>query len=548
MGLTFSPLIPERSSSIARRRSSVHASQDGGEDNIYLRLANTPKATTAVVVEADSTTPVQKVLQKQDLDKVFRRLSVATTESLAAPKEAPASDTFEFTSPLRSSMSASHAIPSNGEPAAVSVKKSVQLPEKEVEKIFTNLSLKRTASFSQRVVAQQEEFSHAPPAKSPIRTVKLPENNLEKVFHRLSTTNTLSSSSADPDDQDQPAAAAPKAMTRKLSSSNMNGGAGATPVKATSGPAKSAPTSSTATQAAPPVSLRGTGSGKSNTVVAGQSEPTSELPAAPQRKTASAAAPSMPPAPPAVASSSVPAKSKAKPAAAAPAGGGDFLSKLEASLNFLESQQKVNGAPVAAIPPKKGQPPVEAPAAPHQLRSVFETVDADAPDSDAAAEEVAVEEPAEQQSEAALAATVEAAAPRPKSNGSKIPVSPKGNGSSTKPPAAKVPAAASGGKGPIKRLPSQDSASAPSSSSGGGGAPASKVIKGKKKSADEASSAFSSANTSQIIPPAAAAADAQDQQSQQQQQKPVDDASHFLNSIPQISTEGSDSDSAPEEH
>jgi hypothetical protein len=262
-----------------------------------------------VSVKGNLSTSEQKekvVLPKQDLDKVFRRLSMATTESLGSLTQRD--DDLSVGTSRAPSMSNS----------------SLVLPEKTVEKIFTNLSMKRTASFSMRMLQVQED---AAPTKSPIKGIKtLPEENLANMFQRLSQSTgssvdlneTMLSGSARPPDT--------SSMSRTLSSSRLMNPTATSGIKYLSSHDSSgqltkrmeAPLSNSKPLAAVPLVLP-------------SSAMTSKVPV-----TA-----------PGLASQTVQLSGGKTPTSTA---GGDFFSKLEASLSLMESM-KFDSPPPAELKP-----------------------------------------------------------------------------------------------------------------------------------------------------------------------------------------------------
>eukprot|EP01034_Spumella_vulgaris_P023972 gene23972-30258_t len=488
---TFSPQIPVRSSSIAKRRSSVASSVDGGgsEDNIYLRLHTTPKTPVAapdptVAVTGTLSLSEQKekvVMPKQDLDKVFRRLSMATTESLGSLTQRD-----------------DESVTSKNPPSGSVTSAALVLPEKKVEQIFNNLSMKRTASFSMRMLQVQED---AAPTKSPIKGIKtVPEENLEKMFQRLSqpTGSTLdlnetlqaettrrasvSSSSASP-------------MNRTLSSSKL-----LSPTAASSArylvPHASSHQLTTHFEAPLPSPVQS----KAKQVAVNPPAPPPPPPVANKAHVSAPVAMSTPkPAAPPAAHSApkpvvvTPVQQPAPKAKAAAPAGNDFFSKLEASLSLMESMKfdtpppaAISKAPVAvATPPPESSVDAEERSAPVQV--VLTSQHTPPPHT---------QQPQHQQQHQQKPAAASSSSPRNGTNGG------RGAAASNKSPKG----------GAKKAVP------APVAAANGGP----KVLKGKKKS-------------SEVM-------EVDEQQKQLELQQQQQSAEEFIENIPFITTEGSDSE------
>lgn len=455
IGATFAPELPRNSISMAVRRSSG-ASVDGTPVDVYKRLSvsmtagSISRANSIQAGDGDTMSIAQSslapsmrdlggsprraapVLPKEDLDKVFVRLSSCTPERqreisspAVEPKRLvkPAADVEKIVDRLNKA-----TIKSDLE-ALVAAEKAAQkehikhVPGSSIDRIFERVASHGTAAFQAQVKKEPDRQASPVPPVSPTGSAAQSANKAVKKRAPSPAVTPKNKTAASPlKARATPTSAtriSPKPNGRPAGASTPAAAASTAPSTATPAAASAAPPSTAASTPAPAPASAPASASKLTPAAKKASRPTSATSTKPKatgttpssaasnqgvpevilspppkalrgRKPDDGAAPatSTPVAPPntAIKPAAIPTSTtKSKPAAAAPAGKDDFLAKLESSLSMLGLDKDFKPLAPSASADGAVNPPRPPAAQPTVLASIKDPVGSAAPDDEAPA-------------------------------------------------------------------------------------------------------------------------------------------------------------------
>ena len=381
---TFAPQINGKSNTFAKKRVS--------NADIYTRLnAEKPVIPEPVVVE-----PPKKVLPKEDVEKIFRRLSITNTVST------------EVGNTLR----ATGELPESPEHKQVQRKRSIVLPEKDIDSLFNRLHTTSYDHSEEAEPAVKPVMKQATPrqvheivdrlSKSPAEAW-LDQQSPRRSSRILGVLGSPSNDSYEVNSLSSSVVGTPKENNRKeffrdpvaTTPSNHSSGApaAAAPAPHVVHPGDFPPTPPARVPAASKIPNGNSASSSTKPAGIALSPAAAAIPEEPKPPVVAPTTPVVPPTPPAAAvvataapapvasapvpvaptypvksttasapatSSSTTSSTKSNSAAGAGAANPDFFSKLEASLAFLETQ--LDTKPSAKSPAPKSAPPANEPA------------------------------------------------------------------------------------------------------------------------------------------------------------------------------------------